>query len=174
MCVARQLANVLDLFPALECIAWRGNPAIANKLVRSDILSGVRKLGSTSCPLRIVDTEISLDERVRLVRGTVKNARLLRFELAIGVRCTLGANEMVQHVVELDLTGMRLELADFRSWTALETLLLAHNMFESTGTHARTHSCVTHACAQAIMPRLRAPGAATCSRSARAQQTSSV
>ncbi len=63
-----ELAAHLDALPALEVVALRGNPCVradsAGAKDRLAIMGHMRRLRAVTCTLRVMDTEITVNERV--------------------------------------------------------------------------------------------------------------
>jgi hypothetical protein len=75
------LGALINKFQALEIICLRENPAVRNMSDRLTLIGSIPKLHEPTCTLRVIDTEISLDERVeawRKIGGSKEETEIMR------------------------------------------------------------------------------------------------
>eukprot|EP00698_Gefionella_okellyi_P022880 TRINITY_DN7670_c0_g1_i1.p1 TRINITY_DN7670_c0_g1~~TRINITY_DN7670_c0_g1_i1.p1 ORF type:complete len:2182 (-),score=499.73 TRINITY_DN7670_c0_g1_i1:26-6466(-) len=130
----QELAEFIDEMPAIEILVLKGNPCMVTPLDRQDLLSHMKCLHDVDCKLRILDTEIDINERVeawKLTAGRRKESpEVLRFKFTLSTR--VDHSLAVDKITALNLNNAKLQLADLRLLVNLEVLLLCGNEFSST------------------------------------------
>ena len=127
------LAATLDALPALQAVALRGNPALAARDARPRLLALLRGVRDPARPLRVVDREITLDERLAAIAaatGTTEPDAVARLCTAFALLHVVPAGAPAYGAVGvLDLRALALATLDVAPFRALHTLLLRGNHF---------------------------------------------
>jgi Leucine-rich repeat (LRR) protein len=134
-----QLAAQIDAIPSLQVIALRGNPCLSSdsekrqKANRLALLGSMQRVRSVDCSLRVLDTEITVNERVEAWQAgglSAAEAETLRAQIALYVRTPTGALQQPASVLTLDLSGLDLLFVPLVSFTRLERLCLRGNRLQ--------------------------------------------
>jgi Leucine-rich repeat (LRR) protein len=123
-----QVAQFLDGFQRLECVALRNNPCMKSPAERTRLIGLMRSLHKARCSLRVLDTEISIKERVAAwaqLGGSAEATERLRFEAVMYQR--LPPDVPPERIESLDLTDSGMRTVDISPYTALTCLLLNGN-----------------------------------------------
>jgi Leucine-rich repeat (LRR) protein len=123
-----QVAQFLDGFQRLECVALRNNPCMKSPAERTRLIGLMRSLHKARCSLRVLDTEISIKERVAAwaqLGGSAEATERLRFEAVMYQR--LPPDVPPERIESLDLTDSGMRTIDVTPYAALTCLLLNGN-----------------------------------------------
>jgi hypothetical protein len=86
----KELAGFIDRLSALQILAIRDNPCMKNGYAdRFNLIGYMENMKQVNCVLQVIDTEISLDERVEAWKkngGAVEECELLRYKAIIFLR----------------------------------------------------------------------------------------
>jgi len=126
---ASQIGSMIDRLTAIEVIALAGNPCMNNKGERLKILRHVKRLQELDCPFRVLDTEITVAERVQAwteIGSDLKVApELMGCIAALKLRSPAG--KLPAQVLGLDLSGIELPGIDLQAYSNLRKLNLSNN-----------------------------------------------
>ena len=123
-----QVAQWLDGFARLECVALRNNPCMRTPAERARLIGLMRSLHKARCSLRVLDTEISIKERVAAwaqLGGSAEATERLRFEAVMYQR--LPPDVAPDKIESLDLTDAGMRAVDVAAYANLTCLLLNGN-----------------------------------------------
>lgn len=124
------LGRLFNGMPALEAVAVRGNP-VTKRLQRAriEIIGSMPRMGEVECELRVIDSEVTVSERVEALRKAGKGkdeAEKLRANIALRLRTPRGAEPASVRTLNLD--DMELYSIDLSAYTELRVLRLRGNM----------------------------------------------
>lgn len=128
-CPLPELGALLQSLPALRAFAFRGNPC-SKKLAaaRLSLLSAIPRMRELHCPLQVIDSEISIDDRVKAMQlggCSEVESEGLRGALALWRRAPRGVPP--GEVKSLDLDCLLLKFIDLTAFTSLTALRLRGN-----------------------------------------------
>ncbi|KAJ5080249.1 leucine rich repeat protein [Anaeramoeba ignava] len=123
-----ELSALFDKLGVLEMVALRGNPCMKDSNSRQSILNGMTSIRQMKSRLRVIDSEITIGERVNAWKAqgvSEKQCEELRFQAVIFVR--------FKNKSELDLSNCELSEIDLsdEQFKDLEKLNLQTNLFVS-------------------------------------------
>ncbi|KAJ3424761.1 dynein assembly factor 1 axonemal [Anaeramoeba flamelloides] len=150
----KEIANWIGQMGSLEIICLRGNPCLKKKQKikkdrenvrqkggtkdnesrnRNNLLSLITNLQNRDCRLRVIDTEITITERVDAwkARGaTDEQCNELRFQTTIHTRLSREALSNLESVKVLDLSDAELKQISITEFPNLRRLSLKNNFFK--------------------------------------------
>ncbi|CEO96342.1 hypothetical protein PBRA_005013, partial [Plasmodiophora brassicae] len=123
-----QIAQVADTLSLLELLYLRGNPIMRTTQDRLKLISLISRMKQVECNLRVIDTEVSLDERVDswiASGGAVDQAETLRYRAAIFQRVKKGVAP--NEVLDLNLSGTNISIVSLKGFINMQRLTLRSN-----------------------------------------------
>jgi hypothetical protein len=124
-----ELAALIDGLSRLSRLAVRGNPLMkTTRHARVTLLSYIKSLRSHHCVLRVIDTPISVDERINawIANGeTVEAAEAFRAEFTLMERTPTNCEGSPASVTLLNLSSANLLFVDLSPYLNLERLRCA-------------------------------------------------
>ena len=126
------LAPFLDTLTSLRVICLRGNPCMKDLKDRLNLIGQMKSMRNEKANLRIIDSEISIDERIEAWKkqgGKADESELLRWKTLLYQR--IPEETEASHIKVLDLTNGGLLNLDVTAFEGLETLLLKNNRLKS-------------------------------------------
>lgn len=124
----------------MQVLAIRGNPCIrsdSSKHERADrltLMGHMQRLRAVDCSLRVLDTEITVNERVAAWQAgglSADEAEHLRAQIALHVRTPAGALSRPSTVLTLDLSALELRIVLVSPFAKLQRLSLRGNKLAS-------------------------------------------
>eukprot|EP00033_Pygsuia_biforma_P004503 GCRY01004939.1.p1 GENE.GCRY01004939.1~~GCRY01004939.1.p1 ORF type:complete len:1044 (+),score=360.51 GCRY01004939.1:447-3578(+) len=133
------IASVIDSLPLLEVVMLAGNPSMATAGARRSLLAAVARLQHPHCLLRVLDTPITLKERMAVWRSAHPDgdAELFKSEFAVFTRIENQrdrSHDLPQTVDPLsvraaNLSHLQLTRIDLTAYPRLKALMLRDNNF---------------------------------------------
>jgi len=124
-------------FEVLECLAVHSNPITKSKTYRTKMLALLTRLRTIQCSLRVLDYEISVEERVRAWKkagGSKDEIESFRSAIVLYQRIPKSIDKA--QLKTLDLANANFSTIDLSPFLHLEVLLLKNNVLKSvTGTN---------------------------------------
>ena len=134
-----QIAAFLDGMKKLECVAIRDNPIMKGEVDRKKLLGSMESMRSVECTLKVLDTWISIDERIDAWKsegGDHAQAEMIRYKAVMNANKTPDDQSDPKKMTTLDLKNSGFEKIDLKQYESLTTLLIQGNKlrdFESSG-----------------------------------------
>jgi Leucine-rich repeat (LRR) protein len=128
----KELGALINKFPILEIIALRENPVMKNLSDRLALISFIPKLREATAMLRVIDTEISVDERVEAWKkngGSKEEVELMRSKALYFLRTP--ADVIPSQLTGLDMSYGGLSHISLSDFLNLEFLSLKQNYIKS-------------------------------------------
>jgi hypothetical protein len=111
------------------------NPCMREAADREKLIGHIERMHEVSCELRVIDTPITIDERVaawKRVGGDERASERLRYKAALGLRAPKPEVIAPFMLLALDLDGMNLVSAvDLTLFPNLQRLKLSNNRLET-------------------------------------------
>lgn len=130
---ASEIGGLIDKLEKLEVLVLRGNPCQRNKKDRIKILKSITRVKNLECGFRVLDTEITVAERIEAwsARGEIdkESKEQLKFMAAIRIRSP--ADMRPETVLGLDLSKLQLTMVDLSAYVNLKKLNLSQNKLKS-------------------------------------------
>jgi hypothetical protein len=103
---------------------------------RLDLIGNIERMRDVSCSLRVIDTTITLDERIGAWKrhgGTEQESEGLRCRAALHLRAPKASDIEPREVLALDLDDMGLQRVELQEFSSLQTLRLRNNALTALG-----------------------------------------
>lgn len=133
----KDVAGILNTMASLSILACRKNPFMESMSDRITLIGLLSRMHDINCSFRVVDTEVTVEERVTGWRHIGKDERTceqLRFKATLYL--STPPNTPLDQVVTLNLENSLLKELDISAYTGLKFLYLRKNrldQLDSTG-----------------------------------------
>ncbi|KAL0212604.1 hypothetical protein RCL1_006230 [Eukaryota sp. TZLM3-RCL] len=125
---------ITSSLPLLNSLFLQGCPCMSTQHDRSSFLSSLPLLRKPNCALKVVDTVITMNERLFLWKQgglSEKECQALMFRAAINFCFPLSTDEQLKQIQSINFSGMNLSFIDLQAFSGVKSVVLANNKINS-------------------------------------------
>ena len=127
----KDVAGILNTMPSLSILACRKNPFMDSASDRITLIGLLSRMHDINCSFRVVDTEVTVEERVtgwRQIGRDERTCEQLRYKATLYL--STPPNTPLNEVITLNLANSLLRELDVSAYTGLKFLYLRKNRLE--------------------------------------------